>query len=103
MVSEADLGAAETEAAEAEPSLPDPFEIVSVRSVPAPSGASGTDWHRYEIRQGSNTITGYRAGGIENVRSAVELIVLGLNERRKRRRGRVHVVLQPRSNAARPV
>jgi len=92
----------ENRAAEAErieEALPDPYRVVSVRAVAAPSGASGQDWYRYEIRQGPNTITGYRAGGIEKVRSAVELIVLGLNERRKHRRGRVHVVLQPRSSA----
>jgi hypothetical protein len=91
--------AAVVEAEDADPLLPDPYEVVSVRSVPAPSGTSGENWHCYEIRQGANTIVGYRAGGIENVRLAVESIVLRLNERRKDRRGRVHVVLQSRSRA----
>jgi hypothetical protein len=78
----------------AEPALPDPYEIVSIRSVPAPSGTAGANWYRYEISQGHNTITGYRDGGIDSVRLAVEAIVIRLNERRRQRRGRVHVVLQ---------
>lgn len=79
------------------PRLPDPYEIVSIRSVTAPKGAAGTDWHRYEICQGTNQIVGYRAGGIESVTLAVERIVRDLNERRRHRRGRVHVVLQSKS------
>lgn len=77
----------------AEPKLPDPFEIVSIRAVAAPPGAVGADWHRYEISQGKNRIVGYRAGAGATVREAVELIVVGLNLRRTHRRGRVHVVL----------
>jgi hypothetical protein len=84
----------------AEAPLPDPYEVVSVHAVPAPSGTSGADWHRYEIRQGTNKIVGYRAGGIESVQLAVESIVVHLNERRRHRRGRVHVVLQSRARAA---
>ena len=82
------------------PSIANPYEVVSVRSVPPPSGASGTNWYCYEIRQGANTIVGYRAGGIENVMSDVDAIVLRLNERRRDKRGRVHVVLQSRARAA---
>jgi hypothetical protein len=77
-----------------EPALPDPFEIVSIRSVAAPKGMPEADWHRYEISQGHNTIVGYRPGGAETVRDAVELIVLRLNLRRREGRGRVHIVLQ---------
>ncbi|HUF72477.1 MAG TPA: hypothetical protein VMR74_06225 [Gammaproteobacteria bacterium] len=73
--------------------LPNPFEIVSIRSVAAPGGAVGNDWYRYEICQGDNTIVGYRAGGLDKVTDAVELIVIRLNERRLQKRGRVHVVL----------
>ena len=75
------------------PKLPDPFEIVSIRAVAPPPGTAGTNWHRYEISQGDNRIVGYRAGVDARVREAVELIVVGLNLRRTRRRGRVHVVL----------
>lgn len=73
--------------------LPDPFEIVSIHAVAAPPGTSGANWHRYEISQGDNRIVGYRAGAGATVSEAVELIVAGLNLRRTRRRGRVHVVL----------
>ena len=81
-----------------EPQLPDPYEIVSIRSVVAPSGMTGMDWHRYEISQGSNRIVGYRSGAAEIVQEAVELIVLNLNTRRTASRGRVHVVLQSKSS-----
>ena len=79
------------------PPLPDPFEIVSIRAVSAPKGATGTSWHRYEISQGHNRIVGYRVGPIGTVTVAVEGIVRRLNERRQHARGRVHVVLQSKS------
>lgn len=84
---------------DATPALPDPYEIVSIRAVPAPSGATGTSWHRYEISQGHNKIIGFRDGGMAKVTLAVETIVLRLNERRKHARGRVHVILKPRKGA----
>jgi hypothetical protein len=79
--------------------LPDPYEIVSINSVAAPNGAAGADWHRYEISQGHNNIVGFRSGDIENVRLAVESIVLRLNDRRRHQRGRVHVVLQSKATS----
>lgn len=85
------------ESAGEELKLPDPFKIVSIHSVGTPNGASGSDWYRYEICQGINSIVGYRAGSSSSVREAVELIVLGLNQRRHNRRGRVHVVLQSKA------
>jgi hypothetical protein len=82
---------------EVEQILPDPYEIKSIRSVAAPKGASGGNWHRYEICQGHNQIIGFRSGDIANVTAAVERIVYSLNDRRRLRRGRVHVVLQPKA------
>lgn len=79
--------------------LRDPFKIVAISAVAAPKGATGTNWHRYEISQGHNRIVGYRDGGITKVTHAVEAIVLRLNERRQHARGRVHVVLNPRTSA----
>lgn len=73
--------------------LADPFEIVSVAAATAPSGTSGGNWVRYEIRQGPNRIVGFRAGNKDRVTEHVRLMVLRLNERRRHRRGRVHVVL----------
>jgi hypothetical protein len=81
-----------------EPELPDPYEIVSIRSVAAPTGMPGADWHRYEISQGANRIVGYRAGAADVVQEAIELIVLRLNMRRTIRRGRVHVVLHSKAS-----
>lgn len=92
MVSNADLPKSD------ELKLPDPFKIVSIRAVAAPPGAAGADWFRYEVSQGDNRIVGYRAGAADTVREAVELIVVGLNLRRTRRRGRVHVVLNSKAN-----
>jgi hypothetical protein len=91
MVSNATIAPAEA------PNLPDPFEIVSIRAVAAPTGAAGADWYRYEIGQGDNRIVGYRTGAARTVREAVELIVAGLNLRRTCRRGRVHVILNSRA------
>lgn len=82
--------------AQNQPDLPDPYEIVSIRSADAPNGATGVDWHRYEICQGHNQIVGFRTGDFETVTLAVERIVLRLNDRRQHRRGRVDVVLQPK-------
>jgi hypothetical protein len=84
------------------PALPDAYKIVSIDSAPAPAGSEGANWHRYEICQGHNRIVGFRDGSTASVRLAVEAIVLRLNERRRHRRGRVHVVLQPRSAAEKP-
>lgn len=68
-----------------------PFELRSVHKSDAPAGSQGTDWVRYEIGQGSNLITGYRRGSIAAIRRAAEDIVVGLNERRSPKRGRVQL------------
>jgi len=84
-----------------QPSAPlaDPFELVSIRSVEAPRGATGDDWYRYVIGQGVNEIVGFRAGERVDVTAAVEGIVERLNDRRRQGRGRVHVVLNPPARA----
>lgn len=79
--------------------LADPYLLVSVRAAPAPAGAVGSSWHRYEIRQGFNHIVGYRQGAVESVTTAVETLVMQLNERRLNQRGRVHLALAPASRA----
>ena len=68
-----------------------PYEIVSVHQSEAPSGATGRDWHHYEIVQGANTIHGYRRGKLNAVTKAVEEMVAQLNERQRGKRGRVHL------------
>ena len=72
------------------------YEIVSIRRSEAPSGATGRDWHHYEIVQGSNTIHGYRRGTLNGVTTAVEEMIAQLNERQRGKRGRVNLTPSPR-------
>ena len=72
--------------------LPEPYEIVSIRRTEPPGDGKGSNWYRYKIVQGSNTILGYRKGSLKVVTRAVEEIVDQLNERRTGKRGRVHLV-----------
>lgn len=81
--------------------LADPYQLVSVRAAPTPAGATGSSWHRYEIRQGFNSIVGYRQGTADRVRIAIEGLVEQLNERRLYQRGRVHLALAPATTGAR--
>jgi hypothetical protein len=76
-----------------------PYEVVSVRRTEAPAGAEGSDWHHYVITQGINTIHGCRQGSLTAVTEAVEGIVAQLNGRRLNNRGRVHLVMTPKSNS----
>ncbi len=70
-----------------------PYEIASVRRAKAPSGAEGSNWHRYVIAfEGTNTIHGYRQGNLKTVTRAVEEIVAQLNERHLDKRSRVNLV-----------
>jgi len=57
------------------------YEIVSIRKTESPPGAVGSDWHRYEIAQGTNIINGYKQGSLNSVTAAVEENVAQLNER----------------------
>jgi hypothetical protein len=68
-----------------------PFELRSINKSEPPSGSLGSDWVRYEIGQGSNLITGYRQGSLASIKRAAEEIVVGLNERRSPKRGRVQL------------
>ena len=76
-----------------------PYEIVSVSRTDPPPGAEGSDWHRYEIAQGPNTIQGYRQGNLRAVTRAVKEIVAQLNERQLGKRGRVNLVPTPKKTA----
>ena len=66
-----------------------------------PAGAEGSDWHRYVITQGQNTIHGVRRGTLAAVTAAVEEIVGQLNDRRAQKSGRTHIVLRGRKPAQR--
>jgi len=76
--------------------LGDPYELVSIGRADNPAGAIGPDWHCYVIRQGVNEIRGYRQGTLGAVTSAVEDIVVQLNDRRSTRGKRSHIVLRGR-------
>ena len=75
-----------------------PYEIVSVQRAEPPPGLEGSNWYRYVITQGSNTINGCRQGNLNAVTLAVEEIVVQLNERRMGKRGRVNLVPSPKKN-----
>ena len=64
------------------------FRLVSVKTTSTPEGCQGRDWLVYQIAQGANMIMGYRRGTLQTVTAEVELIVLGLNERRVSGKGR---------------
>ena len=73
------------------------YEIVSIQRAEPPSGGKGSNWHHYVIAfEGSNTITGCRAGSLNAVRSGVLEMVAQLNERHKHKRGRVDPVSKPK-------
>ena len=76
-----------------------PYEIVSVRRAEPPPGGTGSNWYRYVIAfEGSNTITGCRAGSLKAVTRAVEEIVAQLNERHFSKPSRVHLVLKKKTH-----
>lgn len=58
-----------------------PFVLHSVTPVDAPPGCEGV-WHSYVIAQGSNQITGLRAGTQAEVTQLVHAMIERLNERR---------------------
>ncbi len=75
----------------------EPYEIESIRRVKAPPNTEGSDWHRYVIVQGNNTINGYRKGNLKDVTIEVEELVAQLNQRRLGKRGRVNLVPTPKN------
>ncbi len=77
-----------------------PFSVGQVESTKPPTEGAGKYWCKYTIVQGSNTITGYRQGGVKAVRKAVGEIVADMNQRRMGKRGRVHLTpsSKPKAN-----
>ena len=73
--------------------IDDDYEIVSLEPTDPPRDMIGTGWYRYVIRQGENTIRGYKRGDIQSVTQAVEEMITRLNERRYGRSGRVHLTM----------
>jgi hypothetical protein len=79
-----------------------PFSIGEIESTEPLAEGVGKYWCKYTIVQGTNTITGYRQGGVKAVRLAVGEIVADMNQRRMGKRGRVHLTpsSKPKPNAA---
>jgi hypothetical protein len=75
----------------APPTLDESFQLDNIERAQAPDGGAGQSWFRYTITQGPNTITGYRQGSQRAVSKAVKEIVVELNERRRGKKGRVHL------------
>ena len=71
--------------------LDESFQLDNIERAQAPDGGAGQSWFRYTITQGPNTITGYRQGSQRAVSKAVKDIVVELNERRRGKKGRVHL------------
>ena len=65
------------------------YEIVSIKKTEPPPGAEGANWYRYVIAfDGADTIHGCRQGSLKAVTSAVDEIIVQLNERHSKKRGR---------------
>lgn len=78
----------------------EPFELVSVQKTLAPQGSDGNDWFSYRISQGTNMITGYRQGSLTVVKESLAELIVGLNERRSPKRGRVQLTQSKKPKAA---
>jgi len=58
------------------------YEIVSIQRAEPPPDAESSNWYRYVIAfEGTNTIHGCRQGSLKAVTSAVEEIIVQMNER----------------------
>ncbi len=69
----------------------DPFALQSITKAEPPSGVDTSNWHRYVITQGHNTIVGHLQGNHASIERSVQEIVERLNERRRGKTGRVHL------------
>jgi len=58
-----------------------PFRLESLTPAEAPAGSEGT-WFRYVIAQGTNEITGLRAGSRTEVQRLIDEMIERMNERR---------------------
>ena len=56
------------------------YRLDSVVATPSPDGSDGS-WFRYVIVQGTNTITGFRAGSLAELNPILQDMVTRLNER----------------------
>ena len=65
------------------------YEIVTIQPAEAPPAAENSNWYRYVIAfGGTDTIHGCRQGSLKAVTSAVDEIIVQLNERHSKKRGK---------------
>jgi len=65
------------------------YEIASIERTEPPPNTEGSNWYRYVIAfEGTETIHGCRQGSLKAVTTAVDEIVVQLNERHSKKRGR---------------
>lgn len=62
------------------------YEVESIQRADAPAGGEGSAWCRYVIKQGNNTIRGYRQGSLKTVSAEIKELVKQLNDRRSGKR-----------------
>lgn len=62
------------------------YEIESIQRAEAPVGAEGSAWCCYVIKQGDNTIRGYRQGSVKTVTVEIRELVKQMNDRRSGKR-----------------
>ena len=63
------------------------YEIVSIKRAEPPPDTEGANWYNYVIAfEDTDTIHGCRQGSLKAVTSAVEAIVVQLNERHTKKR-----------------
>lgn len=60
---------------------PRPFTVTELERTDAPDGATGQDWYRYVLHNGSSTITGQRQGTREHVAAYAAQFAEQLNAR----------------------
>jgi hypothetical protein len=63
-----------------------PFKIIELVKGDPPDADDDREWYRYVISQGDKPITGLRQGSRRSVKTAVDEVVLRLNERRMGKR-----------------
>ncbi len=63
-----------------------PFKIIELVRGNSPEPDDNREWYRYVISQGDKPITGLRQGSKRSVKTAVDEVVLRLNERRMGKR-----------------
>jgi hypothetical protein len=65
------------------------YEIASIQRTEPPPNTEGANWYQYVISfEGVDVIHGCRKGSLKAVTSAVEEIIVQLNERHSKKRGR---------------